>query len=73
MSELLKPLTRFLESIGIDPIIFAIVVNLIVIYICRDNYLNWKEQSETQKTTLKLFIIGLCSLILAWFVVEFKT
>ena len=72
MSELLKPLTRLLERMGIDPILFSIAITLIVIFISRKDYLNWEKQTKTRKSALRWYVIGLVLLIVSWFLLEFK-
>lgn len=71
MSELLKPFTQFIENSGFDPLLFAIGVMLIIIFVSRKDYTNWKKQSKHRKEVLVLTIVGLIMMILAWFIVNY--
>lgn len=73
MSELLKPFTHFLERIGINPLIFVLILLLILIFLSRDNYLNWEKQSKNQKHVLIWYILGLLMVIFSWFIIEFMS
>lgn len=71
MSQLLKPFTQFLESIGIDPIIFGLLAMAILIFSQRDKYRHWKEQTKLQKEFLRSYIIIFLMGICAWLMIEY--
>ena len=68
MSKLLEPFTNFLRSIGIDPLLFAIIGMLIIIFISKGDYKNWKEQSKRRKEVLVLTIMAVLIMIVVWIV-----
>jgi hypothetical protein len=63
MSKLLEPFSDFLRSLGVDPLDFAILGMVLLIYFSRKNYKNWSKNEKNQKTILKLYIAGLVLMI----------
>lgn len=71
MSKLLEPFTQFLEKIGINPLFFILIVLLVLIFLSRENYLNWNEQSKSKKQVLIWYVFGLLMVIVSWFIIEY--
>ncbi|MBO6709946.1 MAG: hypothetical protein JJ882_15210 [Balneola sp.] len=63
MSKLLEPFSDFLRSLGVDPLDFAILGMVLLIYFSRKNYKNWSKNEKNQNTILKLYIAGLVLMI----------
>ena len=68
MSELLRPFTQFLKELGINPLVFAVIGMVIIIFFARNNYRNWKDQSKNQKQILILYLASLIVMIFLLFI-----
>lgn len=71
MDKVFQPLTDYLISIGLNPLLFAFIGFLILIIICRDNFKNWNKQSKDQKRTLILYVIAALFIGLLYLFVDF--
>ena len=66
MSQLLEPFTNFLRSVGIDPLLFAIVGMGFFIYKDRSDFKKWKELSKRKKSIHRWTIFSFLLMIFVW-------